>query len=309
MLKKIVKKIIRHKSPLDAYQFNIDEVGTDVISGWAHKKGEGNYTANIEIRHNNVILLTTQANLMREDLKQAAIGSGQYGFSVDPTKINSAHDITSIDIFIDGLKANAKPLPLILAATNQGESKEAVAIDTEAFNNHASSNTHQIYLDNVSVEKLVGWAKKKDSVTHRSLVELKVGHTIIGSDTADTFRQSIKSAGIGDGCYCFEVNPKVHLFPASSVHCDLYIDGKKLNATPIELTVTKQALEAAKFAEEFSSELKTFGGSLTQELQRLSDEIAMKDGNAVTVAIENIASLSVRIEVIEQILTKHFANK
>ena len=185
MLKKLVKKVIQLKSPLDAYRYHIDSVDENVISGWAHKIGDGNYAANIEVRNNNVILFTTKANVPREDLKAAAIGSGQYGFSIDPAKINPEQDLNSIDIFIDGLKANAKPLPLTLSATKQNEPKQVIVSD----------------------------------------------------------------------------------------------------------------------------ELSAFGNSVSQELQRLTDEISSQDGNAVNVAIENIASLTVRVEVIEQILTKHFASK
>jgi len=196
-----------------------------------------------------------------------------------------------------------------LLTTKISEPKPVVTPTKTASTSKASNNNHQMYIDKVSVEKVVGWAKQKDSVTHRSSVELKVGNVVIGSDTADTFRQSIKSAGIGDGCYCFEINPAVHLFPSTSVNCDLYIDGTKANTAAIELTVTEKTLESAKFADEFSAELSTFGDSVSQELQRLTDEISSQNGNAVNVAIENIASLSVRVEVIENILTKHFASK
>jgi hypothetical protein len=309
MLKKIVKKVVNHKSPLDAYRFSIDKVSDTVISGWAHKIGDGNYAANIEIRNNNVILYTTTANVAREDLKAAAIGTGQYGFAIDPSKIELEQSIHHIDIFIDGLKANAKPLSLTLLATKLTELKQVLASKETTTTNQKSNDTHQMYIDKVSVEKVIGWAKKKDSVSHRSLVELKVGNIVIGSDTADTFRQSIKNAGIGDGCYCFEINPTVHLFPATTVNCDLYIDGNKASITPIELTVTEKAFESARFAAEFSDELSTFGDAISQELQRLNNEISSQNGNAINVAIENIASLSVRVEVIENILTKHFSKK
>ena len=291
MLKKLVKNVIQHKNALDAYRYHIDCVDDNVISGWAHKIGDGNYTATIEIRANNLILFTTNANVAREDLKAAAIGSGQYGFLIDPKKIKPEQDIIAIDIFIDGLKANVKPLPLTLSAPLSNKIE------------------HQFHVDNVSVEKVIGWVKKKSSITHRSFVELKVGNVVIGDDTANTFRQSIKSAGIGDGRYCFEINPAIHLFPCASVNCDLYIDGKKVNTKPMALTVTEQALETAKFSEQFSGELATFGSSVTQEIQRLTDEISTQNGNAVNVAIENIASLTVRVEVIEKILTRHFASQ
>jgi len=290
MFKKRIKKITNHKKPLGAYRYHIDNVNEKVISGWAHKKGKGNYTANIEIQSNNIILFSTKANLAREDLKDAGIGTGLYGFSIDPEKIKLEHDINAIDIFIDGHKANTKPIPLTL-------------------NKNINVNIHQMHVDEVSVDKIIGWAKKEDSISHRSLVELRVGDIVIGSGTADIFRKDIKDAGIGDGCYCFEITPIHHLFPSASIRCDLYIDEKKVSTVPIELSLTEQAFESAKFSEKFSVELSTFGGSVTQELQRLTDEVNSQNDNAVNVAIGNIALLSVRVEVIERILTKHFSTK
>ena len=301
MLKKIVKKVIRHKTPLDAYRFHIDKVDSDIIHGWAHKQGEGNHTVNIEIRNNNEVLFTVKANEERADLKAAAIGTGQYGFSIKTSHINPQSDINSIDVFIDGLKANAKPIPLTLTGSNNKTQQAATPA--------AVLNTHQMHIDSAKIDKVIGWAKKKDSVTHRSLVELKLGDVVLGSDTADTFRQSIKTAGIGDGSYCFEITPAIHLFPSTSVSCDLYLDGKKSHVAPIVLTVTEQELEAAKFTYEFSNEITTLGTSVTQELQRLTDDVTSQNGNALNVALENIATLNTRVEIIEQILTKHFANK
>jgi hypothetical protein len=186
MLKKIVKKITHKKTALDAYRFNIDEVSDRVIAGWAHKVGEGNYAASIEIRNNNVILYSIKANLPRKDLQAAAIGSGQYGFVILPSALKLEDDIDSIDIFIDGLKANVNSLPLVLSANIESNAK-----------------------------------------------------------------------------------PK----------------------------------------HEFAGEISGFSDSVHKEIARLSSQINEQGNNTMQVAIENIACLSVRIEVIENILTKHFAGK
>lgn len=306
MLKKIVKKVIHHKSPLDAYQFHIDEVSKDKISGWAHKIGEGLYTANIEVRHNNIILFTAKANIHREDLKAAEIGTGQYGFSINPQEILTELSVDSIDIFIDGLKANDVSFPLAISAT---EAKIKNTVEGDESSIQPSAQTHKVHVDHSSIKKVIGWAKKHDSVTHRSLVELRVGKTVIGRDTADTYRESIQKAGIGDGCYCFEIIPSVHLFPSPNISCDLYLDGKKSTAASIQLSVTDKALELAKFSDNFSNELENFNDSVNQELKRLTHEIETNNDNAVNVAITEIASLSVRMNVIEQILTKYISHK
>jgi hypothetical protein len=305
MLKKLVKKITYKKTALDAYRFNIDEVSDKVISGWVHKVGEGNYTASIEIRNNNVILYSIKANLPRKDLQAAAIGSGQYGFVILPSALKLEDDIDSIDIFIDGLKANVNSLPLVLSANIKSNTKTTVA----AINKTAPQNNIQMHVDGISTDKVFGWSKKKDSVTHRSLIELKVGNVLLGSDTADKFRQSIKNANIGDGCYCFEINPKVHLFPSTAFSCELYVDGIKVSTKPIQLSVDEKTLENAKFKHEFAGEISGFSDSAHKEIARLSSQINEQGSNTMQVAIENIACLSVRIEVIENILTKHFTGK
>jgi hypothetical protein len=305
MLKNIVKKIIHQKTALDAYRFNIDNVSKNGISGWAHKISDSSYNASIDIRNNNVILYSMKANLLRKDLQAAAIGSGQYGFAVSPSALKLEDDIDSIDIFIDGLKANDKPFPLVLSANTPRNPQTSAA----AINKKAEENNIQMHLDGNSADKFFGWAKKKDSVTHRSLIELKVGNVLLGSDTADKFRQSIKNANIGDGCYCFEIIPKVHLFPTATINCDLYIDGNKVSINPIQLSVDDKTLENAKFKHEFASEISGFSEALNDELARLSSQIDERGSNTMQVAIENIASLSVRIEVIENILSKHFTHK
>ena len=294
MIKKIFNRVIRQKSPLDDYRFHFDNVSKAGIAGWAHKKDDINHTSTIEICCNNVVLYSIKASLSRQDLRDAAIGTGLYGFDIPISELALSEDIDTIDIIIDGFKANQKPLPLEATASK---------------NISASKNNIQMHLDGISVDKVFGWAKKKDSVVHRARVELKVGDILLGSDTADQFRQSIKDEDIGDGCYCFEITPKIHLFPSADIRCDLYIDGTKISTKPINFSVDEKTLEHEKFKHEFASEITDFGASVREELARLSLEVNEKDSNTMHVVMENIALLSVRIGVIEQVLTKHFADK
>ena len=306
MLKKIAKKVVHQKKQIKGYRFHIDNVNDKKISGWAHKIGDDNYSANIEIRNNDVTLYSTKANIFRKDLVDASIGLGKYGFDFAPSLLKVEKDIDTVDIYIDGFKANAKPLPLVLKGVKP---VEVVAKVKPVITKTEKKNNVQIYIDGASVDKVFGWAKNKDSITHRSLVELKVGDIVLGSDTADKFRQSIKKAGIGDGCYCFEIIPQVHLFPSEVIVCDLYVDGNKVSTKPIELRVDKKSLENEKFKHEFADEISGLNDSLSQQLARISSEIDKQSGNSMQVAIENIALLSARVEVIEKILTKHFSLK
>lgn len=305
MLKNILKKITHQSSPLDAYRFNIDNVNEKGISGWAHKIGDGNYAANIEIRSRNVSLYSIIANIPRKDLQAAAIGSGNYGFTIKPSAMELKDNIDTIDIFIDGFKANVKPFPLILPANVRPKTKTPSAL----VQKQSKPANIQMHLDGISADKIFGWAKKQDSITHRSLVELKADDVLLGSDTADKFRQSIKNANIGDGCYCFEIIPKVHLFASTTIQCDLYIDGSRVSVKPIQLSVDDKTLENAKFKHEFANEISEFSHSVNEELTRLAAQVKDYDGNNIQVAIENIASLAARMEIIENILTKYFAGK
>lgn len=211
-IKKLVKKILGIKSPLDIYSYSIDIVDEVNIVGWALKKDALDDSVLVEIRSNDLLLWTTSANIYRQDLRDKDIGNGIHGFLINPlistVESNDVKEITEIDIFLDGLKANVKPLPLNLMTSS-------------------SSQNHRVSSDN----------KTKPS---------------------------------------------------------------------------KDEKEQAKFKKKFSNEITAFKNDFATELKRLETEVEQQSqeaGGAMNVAMENIAALSIRVGIIEQVLIKYFSSK
>ncbi|WNC71296.1 hypothetical protein RGQ13_14345 [Thalassotalea psychrophila] len=309
MLKKAIKKLIKIKKPINNYQFNIDAVSENRITGWVLNSAQLAKAVNVEVKSEGKLLWSSVANVFREDLKSKSIGNGKHGFVITPKLSSLTGKVNEIDIYFDGIKANKKSIPCIFIGTSK-------TIENGNIPNQVKNNINdeiQIHIDHISTEKIIGWAKRKDSTTHRVNVELKIGDVVLGAGKASSFRQSIKNAGIGDGCYCFEINPVVHLFTNENVTCDLYIDGHKVKTKAINLSVPTAEFEQAKYLHKYENELDTFSTAVKLEMERLKADVESNiDGvsnNATSVSLENIATLSVRVNQLEQILLKHFSIK
>lgn len=328
MFKRLVKKALQIKSPLDLYSYSIDLVDDKEIAGWAYKNGDTDHIVNIEIMSDHIAICSTNANIFRNDLKEAGIGNGKYGFIFDVTRLKTSKAVSKIDIFIDGYLANSAPFPLQLQANTKGTPTEHTSIEAvtivdakeeESFALEGVADAIEkkmqvdIHLDVVSIERVVGWVKDKNLVDHRSLVELRSNDIIIGCAEASEFREDLKKAGIGDGSHCFRITPLLHLFPSEELECYLYVDGQKIDTKPIKLVTTQEEIEKAVYTNNFSSEIAEFGDNYAKEIARLNDQISslaqsgLEGSPAISVALENIATLSVRVATIEQILNKYLS--
>ncbi|WOT06309.1 hypothetical protein [Shewanella youngdeokensis] len=99
-IKQLIKKIIGKKD----VRFHIDTMRPDLISGWACLMGSPKHSCTIQFKDGNTVVAETTANVMREDLLVAGIGSGAHGFSFDPGL--SVFDVTprTLHMYIDGVK-------------------------------------------------------------------------------------------------------------------------------------------------------------------------------------------------------------
>ena len=311
MFKKILKKILRIKSPLDAYLYSIDLVDENQISGWAYKKQDEKHKPTIDIVCGEKIAGSTIANVYREDLESVGIGNGKFGFNFDLASLNISGNGNRANILIDGLKANSKSI--VLARTD----RQSVNVDETSVDEHKQEVA--LHMDAYSIDRIIGWAINNNSIEERPLVELIYNEIIVGECKADIYRDDLKKAGIGDALHGFQVKPLIHLLTPGDVQCKLNIDGKESNSKPITIHVSEEAFDQAVYLDEFSDEINDFSKSVTQELKFLKDKVSKLNkssgqseenvNGAINVAIEGIAELSVRIETIENILTKHFSGK
>ncbi|WP_285164754.1 hypothetical protein [Shewanella goraebulensis] len=97
-----LKQLVKGLLGKSAVSFNVDVMQPDLISGWACDAARPNHTCKIELKEGNVVVANCEANVMREDLLVAGIGSGNHGFSFDPGL--SVFDVAprKLDLYIDG---------------------------------------------------------------------------------------------------------------------------------------------------------------------------------------------------------------
>jgi hypothetical protein len=295
MFKKIEKKLKQQMTapaPLQQYQFHIDIVSAEMISGWAFNKEAKNTPAKIEIYSGSTLLWQTVADAAREDL--AAAGFGDSAFSIVPNPSVLKEDISQVDVYIDGHKVNEQAYPLVLSAP--------------------SVDDYTCYVDAVDKDKVIGWCRHVNQDERRVVVELKHNDTVLAHGVADMFRDDLLQANIGDGNYGFSLTLNKANFPTEVVSCDVYVDGLLSPVAPVALQASSQEIEKAKFLAKFANELGDFQQLVAAEAARIAEQIESATAEneqtsmntVVNVAVSNIAELSARMSVLEKVLTAHY---
>jgi hypothetical protein len=295
MLKKIEKKLKQQMTapaPLQQYQFHIDGVSADMISGWALNKNAKSTPVKIEVFAGATLLWQVVADMPREDL--AAAGFGDSAFSLVPNPSVLTADIEHVDVYIDGHKVNEQPYALALSAPNVDD--------------------YTCYIDVVDNDKVIGWSRHVNQAEHRVVVELKHNDSVLAHGVADVFREDLQQASIGDGHYGFSLSLNKANFPAEVVSCNVYLDGLLSPLEPVELHASIQEIEKAKFLAKFANELGDFQQLVAAEATRIAAQIESATpeneqtsmNTVVNVAVNNIAELCARMNVLEKVLTAHF---
>ena len=148
---------------------------------------------------------------------------------------------------------------------------------------------------------------------------MRCGDVVIAAGIADNYRQDLLDADIGDGYYGFSITPLLARFPAAECECHLFIDGELSAVDAFVLQADQESIDEAVYKEAFSSEIADFAQAVDAKMDELSAEVIaisqreskgdFSDGGTLTLAMHNIAELSVRVKMIENILVKHFSDK
>jgi GT2 family glycosyltransferase len=81
----------------------------------------------------------------------------------------------------------------------------------------ASDATHSMAfsgcLDHAELDRIIGWAWSPGQPAERLLIDILFNDTAVATVKADRYRADLKAAGIGDGRYGFEWNPKISDLP------------------------------------------------------------------------------------------------
>lgn len=299
----------------DGYQYHIDMLTTECIAGWAFKVGDESHHPIVEIRTGDTVLWKTEASQYREDLEAAGFGNGKFGFALVPSANTLLHNVTSVSVYIDDMLVQADVLFSMQAIGTMA--KEAVVEHVQE--DAAPLVDYRILLDYFDAETIRGWAFRNGHEDHRPMVEVRSGDVVLASGLADNFREDLLNADIGDGAYGFSLTPRLAAFVSTECECQLYVDGELSSVDSFTIEVDQEDIDRAVYEATFADEMTDFTESLEAKIAELKSSVVSVNRDAsrpdfavdgqLTVAIDEIAELSVRVKVIENVLMNHFLGK
>lgn len=299
-----VAKLMSNSTPLnttlETYRFHLDTVTEKCIGGWACNTSDHNHKPLIEVRSGETVLWQTHATQRREDLVTAGIGNGECAFTLVPKASALNKAITAVDIYIDGMLAQSN-LPLTMAPP------ETVAPAPSPMPGYG------LHLDHYDAQIVRGWVHKDGDDDHRATVEIRSGETVIATGIAEQFREDLLAANIGDGAYCFALTPNLALFTSTECECSLYVDGVLTGVEPFVLQADQASIDEAVYRHAFATELTDFTQSVDAKIKALTNDLALAGQGEVNpqmgITTKQIAQLSVRVQLIENMLAKYFLSK
>jgi hypothetical protein len=288
----------------ESYKHNIDTVTEERINGWAYKKDADDHNPIIEVRSGDSVLWKAKADIFRQDLKDAGLGNGAYAFLLIPDQLSLSEAISSIDIYIDGL-FSIGDIPFHMDAPDVAPVSEPVKA--------------KAHIDHVSIDSIRGWAFKEGHENYRAKIEVRSGDVCIASGLADTFREDLLQAKIGDGAYAFDLKPNLAAMPSAECECQVFVDGELSLVEPFILSANQDKIDEAVYQSQFEDEIQDFNAAVEANLDEIKQKLlianreANQDDFAITgqmqIALTSIAELSARVKVIEQVLVKHLSVK
>ena len=166
------------------YRGSFDVADCNQLVGWVWDKNAPNTTLTVELVEGTTVHGTAVANIYRENLKNAGIGTGNYGFSI--------------------------PTPAALKDGNPHQLSFRIKGSTAILTNSPKAltcigNLYRGSFDVADCNQLVGWVWDKNAPSTTLTVELLEGTTVYGTAVANIFRENLKNAGIGTGNYGFSI--------------------------------------------------------------------------------------------------------
>lgn len=311
MLERVKNKVRGVKPPpLADYRFSVDVVEPKVISGWAKNIKLPNHTPVIDVYGNGTLIWQAHANQNRADLAEKGIGDFAFTLIPDPSVLTEP--LKEIDICIDGHKIDESPFALKMSV---GEVNNSTSEGDEKAVQESESKLPPIedivcHVDAVTENGVRGWAKLNGVDDHRVSVELKANDLVIASGNAEGFREDIMQAGIGDGCYAFDLAFDLASFPASRVEAQVAIDGVLVPDSMLDIQVQEHAILQAKFLQTYAPQVSDLSGRIDNELARLESSIDTVSNTeptlveVVQLTLQNVAELQARTQIMEEVLLK-----
>jgi len=94
----------------------------------------------------------------------------------------------------------------------------------------------QFSIDSYDRSLVSGWARIPARPGKHCFVELKENGTTVASSIANIYRDDLLQAGLGDGCYGFQLFTKMGPLDVRPREFHVFINGKQVTSLPIVIT-------------------------------------------------------------------------
>jgi hypothetical protein len=305
MSKSVLDKISQ-KFKGNSFKYSLDQANSNEIVGWVFDSKRISDHLQVQLREGDKVVATVKADEFRQDLLDAGIGSGHCGFHIDIQTLAVDHSEGYFDLFTDGKKLNQ--LPIFIKA--KAKVKVKVKVQTPPQQSVTLKN-HKARVDSNIPGKINGWAIDNSRKAHKPQIECKLGKLILGSCVADTFRDDLAKAGIGDGKHAFTINYDVALLPDDGgAGLKVMVDGMVFVDSKTSFSLSSADIKKAKD----DKQQAIFVAGVKQEISDITQQISQHNINeglpadsvagVCSVFVERMAELSFRLTVIEKSLVE-----
>jgi len=97
---------------IEDYKCNIDETKGVLVRGWACNNQEGAHRPKVELRSQGNVVAQGVAEMFRQDLLDAKIGDGKYGFNLQPNLAHFSSTTVLAQVYVDGKEMDLAPIEL-----------------------------------------------------------------------------------------------------------------------------------------------------------------------------------------------------
>jgi hypothetical protein len=298
MSKSVLNKISQ-KLKGDSFKYSLDQANSNEIVGWVFDSKRSSDHLQVQLREGDKVVATVKADEFRQDLLDAGIGSGHCGFHIDIQTLAVDHSEGYFDLFTDGKKLNQLPIFIKVKVTPPQQS--------------VTLEHYKVLVDSNIPGKILGWAIDNSRKAHKAHIECKLGELILGNCVADTFRDDLAKAGIGDGKHAFTIDYDVALLPDGVAGLKVMVDGIVLVDPEKSFSLSSADVQKAKD----NKQQAIFVAGVKQEISAITQQISQHNMNeglpadsvagVCSVFVERIAELSFRLAVIEKALVEKLA--
>ncbi|MGG7663506.1 T9SS type A sorting domain-containing protein [Dyadobacter sp. BHUBP1] len=189
---------------VNQYAGSFEWFDCDAIKGWVWDKNAPNSAVTVEVYEGTTVYATAIADQYREDLKNAGIGTGNYGFRIAmpaALKDGQNHNI-SIRVKASTVVLNNSPRAM-----------------------NCPVNAYEGRFETADCGFIAGWVWDKNFPANALTVEIIEGTIVHATGVANIYRESLKTGGIGTGNYAFKIATPMSLMDGKAHQLSVRVKG------------------------------------------------------------------------------------